>query len=175
MSIEVLVQSSYFITVMLEKPCVRRKSLSAGSGENVNKNLDRLDGEKRRTWCFPPAGLSVAGLMLQVQWALEFITLNLLRSCISWWGSLLSNKVQKSIKACPVVTEHIKFLQCRCFGSDNTGLLPLETRFSRSSTLVSDLVRTGQQVPYYRQEAGLVDTDSAVISTTSPQKFGLKN
>lgn len=72
-------------------------------------------------------------------------------------------------------TEHIKFLQCRCFGSDNTGLLPLETRFSRSSTLVSDLVRTGQQVPYYRQEAGPVDTDSTVISTASPQKFGLKN
>lgn len=54
-SIEVPVRSSCSITAMLGKPCMRLKSLSNGSRENVGKkgllNLDRLDGEMRRARC----------------------------------------------------------------------------------------------------------------------------
>lgn len=65
-SIEVPVQSSYFVTVTLEKHCMRLKSLSDGSGENVDKksllNQGRLDGEMRRTWCILGAFLLRGGV-----------------------------------------------------------------------------------------------------------------
>lgn len=52
LSVEVPVQSLYFLTVTPEKLCMRLNSLSDGSGENVGKKgllkLNKLDGEKGR-------------------------------------------------------------------------------------------------------------------------------
>lgn len=51
LSVEVPIQSSFFLTVTPEKLCMRLKSLSGGSGENVGKegyqNLNKLNGERR--------------------------------------------------------------------------------------------------------------------------------